>query len=267
MKNDAHLFLELELKEIRNRVLSSSNESKLSFKIWKDIDHFYHAELESFSDDVFIMHELEILPHEDNYYFVSFSMAGLSYYMKCVVSAPKTLSVLGNIFRAERRKDVRIVMHPRFDAYVYFLMNLEDEVESHDNVLSFNKADNEENSLIKNFQKEISRDIELNGEKILDMSYTGLSLICNEEHYKILSDQLPKRANIIIKGRSVIVENLSIVYNVDYIDFRFESIKMKKVGLSFDENEELSKIVKEYDDESLTLTSLDKEFQTFVETE
>ena len=42
---------------------------------------------------------------------------------------------------------------------------------------------------------------------------------------------------------------------------------MKKVGLSFDENEELSKIVKEYDDESLTLTSLDKEFQTFVETE
>ncbi len=262
-----NLFLKLEISELSSRIKSILKDGSPSFKIWKDIDHFYHSSLLSFEDGHFCMSDLEILPNKDNYYFVSFSHNNLTYYMKCNVTSAKTLSPLGDVFRTERRKDVRIVMHPRFDAYVYFVMDSDEEESDHGNVLSFNKNQNEENSLIKSFQKEISKDIELKGEKILDISYSGLSLICNQEHYNILNSHLSTKANIILKGQSITVDELSLIYEVDYIDLRFESIKMKKVGINFSENEQLSQIIREYDDESLTLSSLDKEFQTFVETE
>ena len=72
MTEENQLFLKLELREIESKIKTAQSDAKISFKIWKDIDHFYNASLLEFKDGLFHMEELEILPHEDNYYFVSF---------------------------------------------------------------------------------------------------------------------------------------------------------------------------------------------------
>lgn len=258
-------FIKLSKSEVLPRL--SSGETSLVLKIWKDIDHFYSVNLSEVKDGQVIVDKLDILPHSENSYFISFNFRNMSYYSKCLIIDHNTLEIEDEVYRAERRKNVRIVMYPRFNAYLYFTFNPVQEVEESANVLSFNRAKNEEDKLLRDYQREISTSPEINGERLLDISNTGISIICSQRSYDLLKSVKPVTAVLVFNNEKVSVDGIEIVYDVDYIDMRFDSVKMKKVGLKIVENEKIKEIVKRYDDESMTLTSLDSEFQIYIETE
>ncbi|EQC51266.1 hypothetical protein [Bacteriovorax sp. DB6_IX] len=46
---------------------------------------------------------------------------------------------------------------------------------------------------------------------------------------------------------------------------RIEAAPLKKVGLSFNSNESIENVLNDFDDNSIVLTSLDEEFQKFID--
>ncbi len=257
-------FLQLTRQEVLPRL--NQSDKKIAIKLWKDIDHFYSCSISASDNESITVDALDVLPHQENTYFVCFSFRNMNYYAKCIVSEQNKLLLNEDIYRSERRRDIRIVMYPRFNAYLYFTFDQRESIED-DNVLSFNKNKNKEDKLLKDYKREIATSPEINGERILDISNNGLAIICSASSYELLNTVKPESAVLVFNGERVEVSGIHLMYEVDYIDLRFESIKMKKVGLKINENEKVKEIVSRYDDQSLTLSSLDKEFQIYIETE
>jgi hypothetical protein len=258
------LFLKLELPDIETK-LRELLFSKNSIKIWKDADTFDSLKIhdvEEFSLKV----DRPNFANDEDIYFASFSLRGMCYYFRGTFDFSEScfFKPLGDIFRAERRQDIRYLMYPKFEAYLYFSLDLDDEVEG-ENVISINRFQNAEKKIFQSFDKELKKTPELGGEKILDLSSGGLSFVCTNAELSLVKASNPKSALVILDGKSHTLDGIDLVYDVDYLNARIESVPLKKVGMSFSSNSEIEDLLNEFDDNSIVLTSLDEEFQKFID--
>ena len=140
MKTD--LFLELELPDIENK-LRELLFSKHAVKVWKDSDNFTSLKIHDVHEDSIKVDNDEILT-EGELYYCSFTLREMRYYCRVTYKEIDGISLLspsGSIYRAERRREVRYLMHPSTNAYLYFLIE-NDEQEQMDNVVSINRSQN-----------------------------------------------------------------------------------------------------------------------------
>lgn len=257
-------FLELEISEIESK-LRELLFSRQPIKIWKDSNFFTRLEIASIDDLKIAVTEFDFFS-EGEVYFVSFSLRGINYYFRAVgerVDSKIVLNNLGNIFRAERRRSIRILMHPRIIGFLYFQF-VEESVEVQDNVLSLNRTNNDEKKLFKQFRDELKDITKIGGVKILDLSEEGLSFVTSHKDAKLLEATKPNSAMAIVNNKSVMLENIEYVYNVDYLNQRIEGIGFKKIGVKFGKSQILADLITSLDDNSYVLTSLDEEFTSFI---
>jgi len=260
-----NLFLKLELPDIETK-LRELLFSKNSLKIWQDAENFTSQKLHDV-DEYSVKIDRPEFANDEDVYFASFSLRGMCYYFKGKFDFEEGCFFRpeGDIFRAERRQEIRYMMHPRFEAYLYFSLNEESEVEEAENVISINRFQSAEKALFKSFEKEMKKVPELGGEKVLDLSSGGLSFICNAAELNLIKTSKPQSALFILDGKSHNLEGIEIVYDVDYLNARIEAAPLKKVGLSFNSNESIENVLNDFDDNSIVLTSLDEEFQKFID--
>jgi len=259
------LFLKLELPDIETK-LRELLFSKNSLKIWQDADTFDSKKLHDVNEFSVKIDRPEFANTED-IYFASFSLRGMCYYFRGTFDLEDGcyFKPLGDIFRAERRQDIRYLMYPRFEAYLYFSLEMEELEEEAENVISINRFQNVEKKLFKSFDKELKKKPELGGEKVLDLSSKGLSFVCTNSELTLIQNSKPSSGLVILDGKSHNLEEIEIVYEVDYLNARIESVPLKKVGMSFKTNEGIENLLAEFDDNSIVLTSLDEEFQKFID--
>lgn len=265
------LFLKLELSDIENK-LRELLFSKHPIKIWKDSSQFASLKIHDVKDGALKIDNEDYLQQNviddlDTEYLIGFCVRGMSYYFKCSVENNEGeyfIRPSGYIYRAERRRDIRFIMHPKLNAFLYFQINEKEEVEA-DNVISINRFQAEEKKLFKEFDGEIKDIPELGGESILDISEGGLSFVCSVNELKLIKYSKPSKALLMMSNESINLEEIEFVYDVDYLNARMESIIMKKVGVRFSHNEKLAALLTKMNDDSIVLTSLDEEFQKFID--
>lgn len=154
-------------------------------------------------------------------------------------------------------------MYPRIIGFLYFQFE-DGPVEVSDNVLSLNRSTNEEKKFLKLFQEEIKDSTKISGVKILDISEEGMSFVTSQKDANIITKLMPTTAIAVVDSSSVALENIEYIYNVDYLNLRMEGIGFKKIGIKFSRNPKLEVLLKNLDDNSLVLTSLDEEFAAFI---
>jgi len=155
-------------------------------------------------------------------------------------------------------------MHPKVQTHLYLKIEQEEKIQE-GNVLSINRVDNKERELFQAFQNELKGMPEIGGVRVLDLSEKGLSAVCSSSEAKLIAYSKPSSAILIIEKDNVVVEDIEVVYEVDYLDVRLEGVGMKKLGMSFSQSEKLSGIINSLNDNSIVLTSLDEEFAKFIE--
>ncbi|OIQ15714.1 MAG: hypothetical protein BM556_17315 [Bacteriovorax sp. MedPE-SWde] len=267
MTTHKDLFLKLELPDIETK-LRELLFSKKSLKIWQDADTFISQKIHDV-DGYSLKLDQPDFANDEDIYFASFCLRGMSYYLRGTFDLEEgcLFKPMGDIYRAERRQDVRYLMYPRFESYIYFSLNFtEENDEENENVVSINRFQDAEKKIFKSFNKELRKTPELGGEKILDLSSGGLSFVCSESELLFIKNSKETTSVIIIDGKSIELNGIEIVYDVDYLNARIESVPMKKVGASFEDCEKLNVLLDEFNDNSIVLTSLDEDFQKFIDT-
>ncbi|EQC46910.1 hypothetical protein [Bacteriovorax sp. Seq25_V] len=263
--NQDDLFLKLELSDIENK-LRELLFSRHPLKIWEDVNTYARVELKSVENLSLKIAKFDFY-NEEKVYFVSFNLRGMNYYFRATteeLDGDVKLTPLGDIYRVERRRDVRLRMHPRVPSQLYLKIDREDEVDT-GNVLSINKVDNKERALFQSFQEELRGVPEIGGVKVLDLSEKGLSAVCSSNEAKLITYSKPTSAILIVEKNNVVIEDIEVIYEVDYLDVRLEGVGMKKLGMSFSANPKLSELINNLNDESIVLSSLDEEFAKFID--
>lgn len=257
-------FLALEVTEIESK-LRELLFSRQPLKIWRDSSQFARVELISFQEQKIKVEQFDFYSNEETY-FVSFCLRGINYYFRASADVENNhimILPIGSVFRAERRRSVRLMMYPRITGFLYFQFE-ESPPEVSDNVLSLNRSSNEEKKFLKLFQEELKDTTKIGGVKILDISEEGLSFTTSQKDANLISTSKPRQAIAVVDGKSVAIENLEYIYNVDYLNQRLEGIGFKKIGVKFSKNLKLEDLLKDLNDNSMVLTSLDEEFASFI---
>lgn len=257
-------FLKLDILDIESK-LRELLFSKHPLKLWKNSDTCEKLSVLSVENNKIKVENFEIQNSEE-IYFANFRLRGMDYYFRCSVEIDGSsifLNAASEVYRAERRRNLRILIHPKMTGYIYFTFQTEEEEEV-TNVLSFNKARNEEKKLFKEFQNELKLEARISGSKLLDISENGLSFVVTNKDYNLIKSTTPKDATLIIGDKSLPISNIDYIYDLDYLDHRLEGIGFKKFGVKFDQTEKSKNLVESLNDESLVLTSLDEEFTKFI---
>lgn len=192
----------------------------------------------------------------------SFNVRHMSYYFKADLEG-SALKLIGKVYRSERRSDMRFNVAYMSSSYIYF--DIEDEqVAQADNVLHFNKAKNNEESFIRDFSSSLDDFPELRGAKLVDISSHGASFVMGLQDFKTFTNRKLSMGTIVLEKNSFEIKNIEKIYDIDYVNFRLDNIPMKKIGVHFENNDGLKSQLDELDDKSIILTSLDEEFNTYI---
>ena len=281
-------FVELEWKEL-NEDISSLVASKAQVKIWEKGDLPDLCEVvnsHSGGEDENWRQQLRLrLGKVDDTWktkdlFLQFSLGGLDYFTK-----GRVVEVLGNedfwfemnphVFKMEKRGGERLLTYPHFQVYAYF--KIQKQVNTA-NLIFLNKHVEDNHSTFKKFQELSNEEIleaqdrvesdegdELIGFRALDLSRSGIAFLVNEKEKNYFSNNLGELNITVLFEKDVYkLNNAKMVYNVDYVNPRMGNLPMAKIGFTFDEDAELSKVVEQKIKES-SGDEAHKDFENFVE--
>ncbi|MFG1504911.1 hypothetical protein [Halobacteriovorax sp. ZH5_bin.2] len=256
--NSKNLFIELELSDIKLKIRELiATKSKL--KIWSNSQQVASVEIFAIEEDTLIIDDNHSL---NGVVMANFSLRYMSYFFKGIVDGGK-LKIDGKVYRSERRADMRFNVSYMTSSYLYFDA-VEEDLPSADNVLHFNKSKNKEDSFIKDFSSSMSDFPELRGAKLIDISSNGASFVMSLQDFKNFSNKKFSMGTLVLEKNSYDISNIQKVYDIDYVNFRLDNIPMKKIGIKFESNGELESYLQELDDKSIILTSLDEEFNKYI---
>ncbi len=191
--------------------------------------------------------------------FMQFSLGGLDYFTK-----GKVVEVLGNedfwfemnphVFKMEKRGDERLLTYPNFQVYAYFKIQKQVNTE---NLIFINKHVEDNHKAFRKFQElsneeileaqdrvESDQEDELIGFRALDISSSGIAFLVNEKEKSYFGSDLGELNITLLFDKDVFkLSNAKMVYNVDYVNPRMGNLPMAKIGFTFDDNTDLTKLV------------------------
>lgn len=232
--------------------------TKSNLKVWSNSQHVASVKITGVDGNTLHIdadHGLE------GQVMANFNLRHMSYFFKGEIEA-ESLKLIGKVYRSERRGDMRFNVSYMSSSYLYF--DLISEEEAPDNVLHFNKTKNKEESFIKDFSNSIDDFPELRGAKLVDISSNGASFVMPLQDYKSFMNNRFSMGTIVLEKNSYEISEIEKVYDIDYVNFRLDNIPMKKIGISFKNVDGLKDYLSELDDKSIILTSLDEEFNKYI---
>jgi hypothetical protein len=258
--NGLDYFLELDIADISAR-LEKYIESGNKIKIWNSKGKEIEVSLVSFTKDY-----LEINPEKkviEDFYYVNMHIHGMAYYCKANLRDETHLHFVSPLYRAEKRTVARFMMYPRHSAYINF--EGFDVKGTSDNVLSINTFNVDDDSQFKEFEESLEKISDVNDSYIIDISRKGLAFVCSNKMANSILATKPQKATVIIEQDRVPLEDVVFIHDNDFKQVRAEGVYQTKIGVRFKESRELERILMKYDDNSWKTTTVDEEFQEFID--
>lgn len=222
-------LLQVSKQEFFNKLLLfySSNQVLDSYFLKK----YQHVELLSVEGDQICTRS--VVPSGEVLF--SFKVSGARYLFSAKANGDKFQIDNDRYYRVEKRKGERFLTYPHRKIYLSFPISIEDE---QSNVITFNKDVNRNKKQILILLKsQESKEVERVSFRVFDFSETGCTFIANEEEQKYLESLKSfSGARIEAESGDGFLVSGKFSYFIDYLDQKFVNIKMKKIGVNF-ENE------------------------------
>lgn len=258
--NSEKLFIELELSDI-NLKIRELVATKNKLKIWTNSQQVSSVLINGIDGNILTVEEGV---HIQGEVMATFTLRQMSYFFKGEIDSDR-ITLKGKVYRSERREDMRFNVSYMTSSYLYFdVIDEEVQNEGPDNILHFNKAKNKEESFIKDFSSSLDDFPEFRGAKLVDVSSSGASFVMSLQDFKNYENKRFSIGTLVLEKKSFDIKNIQKVYDIDYVNFRLDNIPMKKIGVHFEAGEDLKNYLDELDDKSIILTSLDEEFNKYI---
>lgn len=271
-------FTGLNASEISSKISSYINGEK-PIRVWSKGEEPVLAFVKDYKEQVLTLDISNSLidSHElTNRVFVNFSYNSVDFFAKGDLVSDEDGRVvvkLGDeVFKSEKRSNERLLTFPHHQVYAYFKVYSD---ENASNIISLNRFNEAPSSAIDTFVSESLKSIvsdhdgiaELMGFRILDLSCNGLSFCANnrETSYFVgLEESSNVEFTLMFDEKPYSLKCADIVYIVDYVNTRASKIPMKKIGIHFNENEELKNHLFKFMDSSGAFREVDKNIESFL---
>jgi hypothetical protein len=278
-------FIELSWDEILTKLTGVASKS-MPLKCWiknSDPVEVIPTAVEKKSDHILVLTNIDDLGNTfgDKEIMLNFQANGVDYFTTALLFDDKGpgngFALSKSVYKAEKRTSERLLAFPHHQIYVYFKFELDKKTES--NIISLNKYREENSKIFEKFselkaKQELSNIDELKdftgdklmGFRVLDLSLNGVSFLSNETEAKFFGDKEKSHDLVVlVNGESFRLDEAKLVYKVDYLNPRANSVSMYKVGFQFDDNkrfkESLTGLIASYDN----LEELKSEFELFID--
>jgi len=283
--NDRVKFIELKWEEVLNK-LSNMVLKQVPLKCWEKKTDAIDLTIRSVDkrDDhiLLVMNEGNLTSRfSSNTIMLNFKVNGVDYLTTASLAdgedADRGLIINQQIFKAEKRTSERLLAFPHHQIYVYFKFEL--DVKSESNIISLNKYREENEKMFQRFSElKAKQELEnidelkdftgdkLMGFRALDLSLNGVSFLANEGEANFFIDR--NKAHdlvVLVNGVSYRLHKAKLVYKVDYLNPRANSVSMYKIGFQFDDNKEFKLSLKGLIENFDNTEELKSEFELFLD--
>lgn len=276
-------FIKLNIKELSAKIALLISEAH-NVNFWKKYPTHYNAKIVNFNQSeqtLVLKAESFYLEIKSDYLFVNFLLREMSYFLKGkVIDQNKndntiTLKIHDEIFRAEKRKQERLITFPVYNVFAYLRYKLP----SVSNVIPFGRKKDQVDDFLSQIDKmeksqfvedEESDDFELLGLRVDNLSSNGMSFFASKnevDKIKHSVEQNEFELMLSFEGQIFNLKNSRIVYSVDYINKTMPRQHMYRVGIEFEASHEIQKLIMDRTGESLELEDFQKEFEEFMKDE
>ncbi|PIK14120.1 hypothetical protein [Halobacteriovorax sp. JY17] len=271
-------FTGLNVSEITSKISSFINGEK-PIRVWSKGEEPVLAFVRNYEKQVLTLDISNSLIESHQFssrVFVNFSYNNVDYFAKGDLISDENGRVLINlgedVFKSEKRSNERLLTFPHHQVYAYFKV-FSDENSS--NIISLNRFNEAPSGALDSFVSERMKSIvndhdgisELMGFRILDISSNGLSFCANNRetgYFVGLEDDGDVEFTLMFEEKPYSLRCAEIVYIVDYVNARASKIPMKKIGVHFNENEELKNHLLNFMDSSGVFREVDKNIESFL---
>lgn len=278
-------FIKLTNQELSNKVaLLVLNKTRIVF--WKISPRYYEGNAISFNDNKLILKTSGMpLKLAGEQLCLNFNLNQMEYFVKGKVLSQLAeqgeleIELLEQCFRVEKRDYERMQVYPYYDVYAY----LKYSEEKNENIFYLNKQDQKKNDLFSNI-REIERqklaalsrelktgeDEDLRGFRVEDLSSTGLCFLASQqEKEQIISRFVDNSFKLLLSfgNSSYHLNDVKIIYQVNYINQQFAGVLMYKIGITFKEDSALNAKIQELTGHDDKLLDYPKEFEEFIKNE
>jgi hypothetical protein len=269
-------FTGLNLNEISSKVSSFTNSEK-PIRIWSKEREPSLAFVRNFEKNnitLDISSSLEEFSVEDKL-FINFAFNGVDYFAKGNITNFENreikLALKEEVFKSEKRQNERLLTFPHHQVNAYFKVYSDSDSS---NIISLNRIKNEKEEVLESFAAERMKEVlnndavaDLMGFRILDLSSTGLSFFANNRetsYFASFEEGSNVEFTLMFESKAFTLNCAEIIYIVDYVNSRASKVPMKKIGIQFNEDENLKKQINEFINEKGALREVDKSFESFL---
>lgn len=275
-------FLKLNKDELVNKLAHALSHS-IPVVFWKNYPRCYEGKITSnnyHNQKLNVVIRFEFLPVslKSTEICLNFSIKEVEYFIKAKVLLQSDsentldLEISEPAYRVEKRLQERIMTYPQYQCFLYVTHFVD---QSNQNVIQFAKKESKEDKIFKliTTQNDVSLDSdggEIFGLRIEDLNADGLSGVCSLREFEEILYQFKERtinATLMFEQESFNLQDLKMVYNIDYISPLFNSLKMKKVGFSFKHSARLKRTLEDITGVSLEMDDYRSEFEEFIKNE
>ncbi len=202
--------------------------------------------------------------------YFSFSLSRMHYFGQVKYQPISTsgiahhylLQLQSDLFRTEKREHERFMVYPMWRAYAFFSL----PIQATSNVTSMHRTNHQHDEQFVRYAKNQSYvDQEwgsMIGLQILDVSASGLSCLANGSEAQLLENRTSFPLVIRLKDATHRIASARVVHQVDYIDPRFQKVRMKKLGIEFLKPEiELSYQIDQFQSYTPAVNKLESSFE------
>lgn len=275
-------FLKLNKDELVNKLAHALTQS-IPIIFWKHSPRFYEGKIvnsEYKNKKLTIILKFDFLPVslKENEVCLNFAIKEVEYFLKTKVEEQNeeekilTMEVAEPSYRVEKRLQERIMTYPQYQCFLYLRYSKDANAK---NVLFLNKKEAKEDKIFKlltqkNNMFSEDEDEELFGLRIEDLNGDGLAGVCSQNEYEEVVSKFHEgkhSATLMFETRSFTIQDLKLVYAIDYISPLFNSLKMKKLGFSFKHNVALKRELEDVTGVTLEMHDYRHEFEEFIKNE
>ncbi len=271
-------FTGLNVSEISSKISSFVNGEK-PIRVWSKGEEPVLAFVKEYKEQVLTLDISNSLIDSHKLLdrvFVNFSYNSVDYFAKGDLISDEDGRVIiklnNDVFKSEKRSNERLLTFPHHQVYAYFKVYSD---ENASNIISLNKFNEAPSSAIDTFVSERLKSIvgesdgiaELMGFRILDLSSNGLSFCANNRetgYFVGLEESSNVEFTLMFDEKPYSLKCADIVYIVDYVNSRASKVPMKKIGVHFNENEELKNHLLKFMDSSGAYREVDKNIESFL---
>ncbi len=221
-------------------------------------------------------------PVKNKKIYYSFKHSGFEYYgigitCKNNVNDEYHLELGVDVFRSEKRGKERLLTFPHHQVYAYFefvgAKDLFRETSNKSNIISlegFRKPLKEIKrevftDPVKNFKKSVLDDDErMMGYRVIDLSSNGIAFLVSAREKMLFEKPLNTRVVLLYNSMTFELTSSKIVYLVDSLTGSTKGNPLFKLGMTFDENQELSKLVQSKLESSNVKEGAQQDFEDFI---